>query len=88
MSIHVHSFRHFRATFEYHRTKDILHVQKMLGHRSIDSTMVYTQLVDWDDPTQFTCKVVKTAEEAVSLIEVGWDKVDEFDGVKLYKKRK
>ncbi len=44
--------------------------------------MVYTRLVDWDDLTQFTNKVVRTIEEGVRLVEAGWDKVDEFDGVR------
>jgi integrase len=30
--VHFHSFRHWKATYEYHRTKDLIHVQDMLGH--------------------------------------------------------
>jgi integrase len=29
------TLRHFKATTEYHRTKDILHVMQLLGHKSI-----------------------------------------------------
>ena len=28
------TLRHFKATMEYHRTKDILHVMQLLGHKS------------------------------------------------------
>ncbi len=30
---------------EYHKTKDILHVKEILGHKSINNTILYTQLV-------------------------------------------
>jgi len=30
---------------EYHKTKDILHVKRVLGHKRIENTMVYTHLV-------------------------------------------
>jgi site-specific recombinase XerD len=29
---------------EYHKTKDILHVQRILGHRNIHNTMMYIRL--------------------------------------------
>jgi hypothetical protein len=28
-------FRHWKATMEYHKTKDILHVMRLLGHKNI-----------------------------------------------------
>ncbi|MFW6111225.1 MAG: tyrosine-type recombinase/integrase [Thermoproteota archaeon] len=46
--ITFHTFRHFYDTKEYHRTKDLLHVQRKLGQRSVLSTMVYTQLVNFE----------------------------------------
>ncbi|MDI6847764.1 MAG: tyrosine-type recombinase/integrase [Candidatus Bathyarchaeia archaeon] len=46
--IHFHTFRHWKATMEYHKTKDLLHVMKMLGHRKIQSTLIYTQLIDFE----------------------------------------
>jgi integrase len=47
--IHFHTFRHWKAAMEYHRTKDLLYVKRFLGHRSLNSTLVYTHLVDWMD---------------------------------------
>jgi hypothetical protein len=32
---HFHTLRHWKATMEYHRTKDILHVMNVLGHKNI-----------------------------------------------------
>jgi len=38
MQIHFHTFRHWKATMEYHKTKAILHVMKVLGHKNINNT--------------------------------------------------
>jgi len=85
--IKLHTFRHWKATMEYHRTKDILHVMRLLGHRSIKNTLRYTQLVDWKSD-DWTCKAAKSLEEASGLIEAGFEYVTEMDGVKLFRKRK
>ena len=37
----IHSLRHYRALSIYRKTKDILMVKRVLGHRSIETTMVY-----------------------------------------------
>jgi len=42
LKISFHTLRHWKATMEYHRTKDILHVKEMLGHKRISSTLIYT----------------------------------------------
>lgn len=43
-----HVLRHTFATRLYKSTKDIRLVQKALGHASIETTMIYTHLVDQD----------------------------------------
>lgn len=85
--ITFHTLRHWKATMEYHRTKDILHVKQILGHKSIQSTLIYTHLVNFEDD-QFTCRVARTLKEAESLIEAGFDYVTDMNGVKLFRKRK
>lgn len=40
----VHSLRHTVATLVYEKTKDILVVKEVLGHESIESTMIYTHV--------------------------------------------
>lgn len=72
---------------EYHRTKDILHVMRLLGHKSIKNTLVYTHLVDFGGD-EFVCKVARTVDEARTFIESGFDYVSELDGIQLYRKRK
>ncbi|MEM2593341.1 MAG: tyrosine-type recombinase/integrase [Candidatus Bathyarchaeia archaeon] len=44
--IHFHTIRHWKATMEYAKTRDILHVMKVLGHKNIKNTLIYTHLVE------------------------------------------
>ena len=57
----VHTLRHSFATIMYQETHDILLVQKLLGHKSIESTKLYTHIVAED---------VKRAVENNPLSEV------------------
>jgi integrase len=86
-SITFKTFRHFKGTMEYHRTKDILHVMRVLGHKSIKNTLVYTHLVTFDND-EFTCKVAGTVQDAKDLVEAGFDYVTDVDGLKLFRRRK
>lgn len=72
---------------EYHKTKDILYVQKLLGHKRIESTMLYTQLIDFSEH-EYSCKVAETVDEAKKLVEAGFEFVADFEGYKLFRKRK
>jgi integrase len=88
LQIHFHTFRHWKATMEYHKTKDILHVMNLLGHKNIMNTLKYTQLVDFkgDD---YTSKATKDSEEARQLIENGFEYVCTTpDEIMLFRKRK
>lgn len=72
---------------EYAKTKDILHVMKMLGHRNIQNTLLYTQLISFESD-QFHSATAKTVQDAQKLIESGFEYVCEFNEVKLFRKRK
>jgi integrase len=88
LKITFHTLRHWKATMEYHRTKDILYVMKILGHRSIKNTLIYTQLIPNDVEEHYISKVAKTINEARLLIESGFQYVCDIEGVKLFRKRK
>ncbi|UCD97236.1 MAG: hypothetical protein JSV35_04120 [Candidatus Bathyarchaeota archaeon] len=72
---------------EYHTTKDILYVMHLLGHRNINNTLLYTQVIDLSDD-EFVSKVAKTVDEACELEEAGFDYVTDVDDVKIFRKRK
>ena len=88
LKISLKTFRHWKATNEYHRTKDILHVKRMLGHRRIENTLVYTHLIDFDDNDQFIVKVASTIEEFTSLLEQGFEYISDYQDKKILRKRK
>jgi hypothetical protein len=46
--ITFHTFRHWKATMEYHKTRDILHVMQVLATGAYE-TMMHTQLVDFQE---------------------------------------
>jgi len=91
LQIHFHTLRHWKATTLYHQTKDLLYVQRFLGHRSISNTMLYIQIEEalfGGETEQYVCKVARTIEEAIPLLEEGFTKASDFDGVKIYRKPK
>ena len=73
---------------EYHRTKDILYVKQLLGHKNINSTMIYTQRVQFEPEDNFSCRVANTIDEAKNLIEAGFDYVCDINKAKIFRKRK
>lgn len=83
----LYDLRHHFATMLYHRTRDILLVKEKLGHRRIETTLVYTHLVDFRDE-EFVVRCAKSVKEACELIENGFEYVTDLDGVKLFRKRK
>ena len=42
--ISFHTFRHWKATTLYHETKDPLYVKEFLGHKKLDTTLLYIQI--------------------------------------------
>ena len=78
-TIRLYDLRHFAATMTYHRTRDILYTQKMLGHRNLKSTLRYVQLINFEND-DYTSAVAKSLEEARQLIEAGFEYVTEMEG--------
>ena len=92
LKIHLHTFRHCKALREYHKTKNILHVKAVLGHRSIRTTMtyveLYTQLYNDLMPEDYVCETASSVKDAQKLIESGFEYICEIEGEKLFRKVK
>lgn len=79
---------------EHHKTKDILHVKEMLRHRNIKNTLIYITiertLFGSNKADEYHAKVAHNAEEALKLVEVGFEYVtgEYDDGGKIFRKRK
>jgi integrase len=82
------TFRHWKATMEYHRTKDILYVKELLGHKSLKNTLVYTHLVSFEEENAYTIRVASTIDEFTALLESGFEYVSDYEGRKVLRKRK
>jgi integrase len=86
-TIRLYDFRHYFATTFYSKTRDILLTMKQMGHKQIKTTLIYTQLLNLNDD-EWTCKTAKDLNEALQLIESGFEYVTEMDNIKLFRKRK
>ena len=87
LKISFKTLRHWKATMEYHRTKDILYVMNFLGHKRIENTLKYTHLVDVEED-EYVSRVAKTTAEVCTLVDGGFEYVCDVEGDKIFRKRK
>lgn len=85
--IRLYDLRHYFATNLYAKTRDILLVKQQMGHKKIETTLIYTQLLNLNDD-EWICKTATNVKEATALIEAGFEYIQEIDGIRLYRKRK
>lgn len=86
-AIKLTTFRHWGATMTYHYTKNILLVQKLLGHKHIQNTMKYTQLVQFEND-EFDVATATTIKEAKELLATGFEYITEKNDIMLFRKPK
>jgi hypothetical protein len=72
---------------EFAKTKDILWVMHVLGHKNIKNTQIYMHLEDFSSE-EYHSAIAKTIDEAWKFIESGFKYVCDMDGVKIFSKRK
>ena len=88
-TIRLYDFRHYFATTLYARTRDILLVKQQMGHRKIETTLIYTQLLNINEDEEYTCKATTDSKQATELIENGFEYVATTpDALMLFRKRK
>lgn len=89
--IHFHIFRHWKATTLQHISRDPWYVKLVLGHKSIQSIEPYIHLEKMlyggTANDQFIVKVADTLEEAIKLIEAGFEYHATVEGHQLFRKR-
>jgi len=90
--IHFHTFRHWKGTTEYHKTRDIYHVRNVLGHRNINNTLLYITLENALYQTtndEWTSVVTHNINEETEAISTGFELVRAInETTAIYKKRK
>ena len=87
-TIRLYDFRHYFATMLYHKTKDILYVKQQLGHKRLETTLVYTQILATDEADAYICKTAKDVAQIAELVERGYEYVTDLDELKIFRKRK
>lgn len=80
---------YFTAPNLNHKIREYpLHVIRLLGHKNINNTLIYTQLVDFKTDEYIT-KVAGNTDEACQLIEAGFEYVcTSPEKLMIFKKRK
>ena len=86
--IPMRNLRHYYATSTYAKHPDILLIMNRLGHKKIETTLLYTQLVDFEEDEEYTVRTASNIKEATDLLEHGFTYVQEIDGIRIYRKRK
>jgi len=90
LKIRLYDLRHWFGTTSYIKCRDIFHVQYLMGHRNIGSTLHYLHiakgLVNYSD--DFTVRVASTIEEFTNLLESGFEFVSDYQNLKICRKRK
>jgi len=71
----------------YHQTRNILLVKKLLGHKKIENTMKYTQLIQFRD-NEYEVATAENIDEAKSVLKAGFEYVTEKNGIMLFRKPK
>ena len=60
---------------------------KMLGHRNIQNTLLYTQLINFESD-EYHSATATTVKDAQKLVESGFEYVCDFNEAKVFRKRK
>jgi len=87
LQIHFHTFRHWKATMELHKTNNVLAVMKLLGHKCLSNTQRYMQLLP-DLSDDYVAEVAHNTQEVLKLVENGYEYVTDVNEEKIFRKRK
>jgi len=86
-----HTVRHWYATTLFHETRNLPLVQRRLGHRNINSTLIYIQIEEelylQSPDDKFICEFADSPEKAKNLIEEGFEYIGKLFGEQTFRKR-
>ena len=49
LKIRLYDLRHYYGTMLYYKTKDLIHVKNMMGHKNINTTMRYMHVLRYKE---------------------------------------
>ena len=59
-----------------------------MGHRRLKTTLVYTQLLQFEKDDNYTVRVARTDKEFIELLESGCEYISDYGEHKVLRKRK
>ena len=73
-----------------HSHPDRYYVMQRLGYKNIKNTFLCVQVEEalFQGEHEYISKVAKTEKKVCSLIEAGFEYVTEFEGARIFRKRK
>jgi integrase len=86
-NIRLYDIRHYFCTKKLYDIQSPYVVMNLMGHKRLETTQIYMHLLNLGE-TEWNCTGATTKEEAMKLIEAGFEYVTEIEGTKLFKKRK
>jgi len=86
-TIRLYDFRHYFCTKKLNDIGNPYTVMVLMGHRKLETTQKYMHLLNFNDD-EWTCTGATTVQDAMKLVEAGFQYVTTIEGVQLFKKRK
>jgi hypothetical protein len=83
--VQLYDFRRFKASKEYHLSRNLLLVKQLLGHKHIDQTEKYTSLFNEQNITWIPV-IARTQAEIEQAIKDDCILVCQADGITYFKK--
>ena len=87
-TIRLYDFRHFFCTTKCYELKNPWVVMNLMGHKRLETTQIYMHLIALEEDGNFVCEGAQTKEQAIKLIEAGFEYVSTIEGTQLFRKRK
>jgi len=66
----------------------LVYDMKVLRHKNIANTLIYTQLVEFEDDDKYCTAVANNVQDARKLLETGFEYVCSHKDEMLFRKRK
>ena len=86
-TIRLYDLRHYFCTKKLYELQNPYTVMHLMGHKRLETTQIYMHLLNLGED-EWECQGAETKQQAMKLIEAGFQYVTTIEGIQLFKKRK